>query len=129
MMAEITVHYLREGHNVVAIDANPAMCAAVEAKFRDYIRIGQLKIINRGITEAKGQLELWVCDDLPQWSLFHRDLASRHGTKRHRIVVDCVPIKEIIEFGLADLMKIDIEGNEQIYISRLTSDIAPKYIS
>jgi hypothetical protein len=41
----------------------------------------------------KGQSEFWVCDDLPQWSSFHRDLASRHGAKHHRIVVDCVPIK------------------------------------
>jgi FkbM family methyltransferase len=125
-----TSHYLREGYNVVSIDANPVICAAIETKFCDYIRIGQLQIINRGITEAKGQLEFWVCDDLPQWSSFHRDLASRHGAMHHQIVVDCVPIKEIIdEFGIADYMKIDIEGNEQICISGLTSDIAPKYIS
>jgi FkbM family methyltransferase len=125
-----TGHYLDEGCRVVAVDANPAMCAAMDARFRDYIRRGQLKIINRGITEAKGQLEFWVCDDLPQWSSFHRDLASRHGAKHHSILVDCVPIKEIIdEFGVADYMKIDIEGNEQICIAGLTGDIAPKYIS
>ena len=37
-----TGHYLREGSRVVALDANPEMCAAAEANFRDYIRTGQL---------------------------------------------------------------------------------------
>jgi hypothetical protein len=44
-----TGHYLREGSRVVAPDANPEMCAAAEANFRDYIRTGQLKVINRRI--------------------------------------------------------------------------------
>jgi FkbM family methyltransferase len=125
-----TGHYLREGCQVVAIDANPAMCAAAEAQFRDYIRTGQLKIINRGVAESKGQLKFWVCDDLSQWSSFHRDLASRNGAMHHSILVYCVPIVEIIdEFGVADYMKIDIEGNERVCISGLTSDTSPRYLS
>ena len=33
-----TGHYLREGSRVVAVDANPVMCVAAEAHFRDYVR-------------------------------------------------------------------------------------------
>lgn len=125
-----TGHYLREGCQVVAIDANPAMCAAAEAQFRNYIRTGQLKIINRGVAERKSQLEFWVCDDVSEWSSFHQEIASRNGAKHHSIPVDCVPIREIInEFGVAHYMKIDIEGNDRICISGLTSDTAPRYIS
>jgi FkbM family methyltransferase len=125
-----TGHYLREGCRVVAVDANPAMCAAAEAQFRNYIRTGQLKIINRGVAECKSQLEFWVCDDVSEWSSFHREIASRNGAKHHAIPVDCIPIIEIInEFGVAHYMKIDIEGSDRVCISGLTSAIAPRYIS
>jgi FkbM family methyltransferase len=125
-----TGHYLKEGSRVVSVDANPIMCAAAEARFRDYIRTGQLKVINLGVAERRGQLEFWVCDDVSEWSSFHRDIASRNGVKHHAIVVDCVPVTDLIdEFGVADYMKIDIEGNDRICISGLTSATSPQYIS
>jgi len=37
-----TGHYLRDGSRVVALDANPEMCAAAEANFGDHIPTGQL---------------------------------------------------------------------------------------
>jgi hypothetical protein len=74
-----TSHYLKGGCRVVAIDANPAMCAAAEAQFRDYVETGQLKIINRGVAERKSQQEFWVCDDMTTWSSFNREMASREG--------------------------------------------------
>jgi hypothetical protein len=44
--------------------------------------------------------------------------------------VDCIPIIEIIdEFGIADYMEIDIEGNDRICIAGLASATAPRYIS
>jgi FkbM family methyltransferase len=123
-------HYLKEGSRVVALDANPVMCAAAEAKFRDYVRTGQLKVIHRGVAEHRGQLEFWVCDDVSEWSSFHRDIASRNGAKHHAITVDCVPIMDIVdEFGTPDYMKIDIEGNDRICIAGLTRAAAPQYIS
>jgi FkbM family methyltransferase len=125
-----TGHYLREGCRVVAVDANPQMCSAAEANFRDYIRDGQLRIINRGVAEGNGQLEFWVCDDVSEWSSFHRRVASRNGAKHHAVVVDCIPISEIIaEFGVPDYMKIDIEGNDRICIAGLNTSTAPQYIS
>jgi FkbM family methyltransferase len=127
---EDSAHYLREGARVVAIDANPVMCAAAEAHFRNYIQTGQLTVINRGLAERSGQLEFWICDDVTEWSSFRRDLASRDGARHHAITVDCVPIVDVIsEFGVADYMKIDIEGNDKICIAGLTTATAPPYIS
>jgi len=125
-----TGHYLAEGCRVVAVDANPAMCAAAEDRFRDPIRAGQLTVINRGIAEQKGRLEFWVCDDISEWSSFHREIASRDGSRHHAIAVDCVPIMDIVnEFGVADYMKIDIEGNDRVCITGLAPAAAPRYIS
>jgi FkbM family methyltransferase len=125
-----TAHYLREGSRVVAVDANPVMCAAAASHFRDYIRTEQLTIINRGVAEHRGRLEFWMCDEVSEWSSFDRGIASRNGVKHHAITVDCVPIMDIVdEFGVADYMKIDIEGNDRVCIAGLTNAAAPPYIS
>jgi FkbM family methyltransferase len=125
-----TAHYLEAGARVVAVDANPTMCSAAEETFRDYIRTGQLTILNRGLAEHTGQLTFWVCDDHTEWSSFHQSIASRNGSKHHSIVVDCSPLTDVIaEFGVPDFMKIDLEGNDRICIAGLNQDIAPRYIS
>jgi FkbM family methyltransferase len=125
-----TAHYLKEGSRVVAVDANPAMCAAAQTHFHEYIRAGQLTIINRGLAEHKGQLEFWVCDDVSEWSSFHRGIASQNGAKHHAVTVDCIPIMDIVdEFGVANYIKIDIEGNDRICLAGLTKAAAPPYIS
>lgn len=89
-----TGHYLREGSRVVVLDANPTICAAAEANFRDFIRTGQLTVINRGVAEYRGQLEFWVCDEVWEWTSFHRDIASHNGMKHHAITVECGPVLE-----------------------------------
>jgi FkbM family methyltransferase len=125
-----TARYLREGCRVVAIDANPMLCAAAETLFRDAVRTGRLTVINRGLAERSGQLEFWVCDEVSAWSSFHRALASRDGAKHHAITVECATIMDIVdEFGIADYMKIDIEGNDRLCIAGLEKAAAPKYIS
>lgn len=125
-----TAHYLRSGARVVAVDADPTMCAAAEEKFSDYIRNGQLTVINRGLAEHAGQLEFWVCDDDTEWSSFDWSNASRVGSTHHSITVDCIPIMDIIaEFGVPDYMKVDIEGNDRVCIAGLTQAAAPRYIS
>ena len=125
-----TGHYLEEGARVVAVDANPVMCAAAEIRFRDYIQTGQLTILNRGIAADRGQLQFWVCESVSEWSSFHIDIASRNGAPHHAISVECTTIKDIVDdFGVADYMKIDIEGNDTICINGLTDVTAPRYIS
>jgi FkbM family methyltransferase len=125
-----TYQYLKEGSRVVAIDANPTMCTAAKARFADYISTGQLKVLNCGVGDQKGEFTFWVCDDVPEWSSFHERIASRNGAKHHSLTVECVPIGDVIkEHGTADYMKIDIEGNDRVCIAGLSSATAPPYIS
>src|SRR5215472_9220597 len=108
-----TRQYLKEGCRVIAIDANPTMCAAAVAEFQRYIDSNQLTILNCGITEQAGMLEFWICDDVSEWSSFYREIASRNGSRHHNVQVDCIPIQDIIaRFGVPDYMKIDIEGSD-----------------
>jgi len=125
-----TAHYLKDGARVVAIEANPVLCAAAESRFRDPIRSGQLTIVNRGVAERAGQFEFWICEDESKWSSFHRGLAAHNGAKHHAITVDCVTAMEVVEqFGVADYMKIDIQGNDGVCIAGLSAASAPPYIS
>jgi FkbM family methyltransferase len=125
-----TAHYLGEGATVVAIDANPSMCAAAEARFSDEISAGRLRIINKGVSDSPGVLTFWICETVSEWSSFHREIASRNGEPYHSVEVDCTPISEIIAVhGVADYMKIDIEGNDDICIKGLTPSTAPEFIS
>jgi FkbM family methyltransferase len=125
-----TARYLREGARVIAIDANPVMCQNATVQFDDYIKAGQLTILNRGIAAHKGSFEFWICDDISEWSSFNFAIASRNRVKHHSISVDCVPIDDVIrEFGVPDYMKIDIEGNDRACLDKLGTKIALRYLS
>jgi FkbM family methyltransferase len=125
-----TRQYLEEGCRVIAIDANPAMCAAVVAEFRRYIDTGQLTILNCGVAERAERLEFWICDDVTEWSSFNREFASRNGARHHAVQVNCVPIQDTLaQYGVPDYMKIDIEGNDKYCLAGLTADTRPRYIS
>jgi FkbM family methyltransferase len=125
-----TRHYLKEGCRVIAVDANPAMCAAAAAEFQRYIDSKQLTILNCGVAEQAGKLEFWICDDVSEWSSFSREIASRNGAKHHSIPVDCLAIQDIIgRFGVPDYMKIDIEGNDKYCLDGLTKETSPRHIS
>jgi FkbM family methyltransferase len=125
-----TRQYLKEGCRVIAIDANPAMCATAAAELQGYIDGKRLTILNCGVAERAEKLEFWICEDVTEWSSFDREIASRNGAKHHTLQVDCVPIQDIIaRFGVPDYMKIDIEGNDKYCLSGLTKDTSPRYIS
>jgi FkbM family methyltransferase len=125
-----TRQYLNEGCRVIAIDANPAMCAAAVAEFQSHINTKRLTVLNLGVARRAEKLEFWICDDVTEWSSFYRGIASRNRAKHHALQVDCVPIQDIIaRFGVPDYMKIDIEGNDKYCLDGLTKDTSPRYIS
>jgi FkbM family methyltransferase len=125
-----TRQYLKEGCRVIAIDANPAMCAAALAEFQRHIDTKRLTVLNCGVAHRAEKSEFWICDDVTEWSSFDREIASRNGAKHHAVEVDCVPIQDVIaRFGVPDYMKIDIEGNDKYCLDGLTKDTSPRYIS
>src|SRR5579859_2306948 len=125
-----TRQYLKEGCRVIAVDANPAMCVAAARELEQEIEAGRLTILNRGIAERAGTARFWICDDVSEWSSFHRSIASRNGVTHHAIDVECVTIQEIIgQYGVPLYMKIDIEGNDKHCIAGLSTDMRPRYVS
>lgn len=125
-----TSYYLARGYDVVAVEANPALCDEARERFADDIAAGHLSIRNIGIAESSGELEFWVSEN-SEWSSFHRDMATRAGAQAVSIRVKTMPFRDV----LADLdaplfIKIDIELNDSLCLGDLgCCDPLPPYVS
>ena len=123
-------HYLQMGYRVVAVEANPDLCALCADSFAREIAEGRLRILNVAIADSAGKREFWVCDRQTVWSSLDRSIASRDGAAARAITVECMRLDDIIrEFGVGEYAKIDIEGADGIAVGQLTRGIAPAFIS
>ena len=123
-------HYLQMGYRVVAVEANPELCALCAGSFAHEIAEGRLRILNVAIADRAGKREFWVSDRQSVWSSLDRSIASRDGSAARAITVDCMRFDDIIrEFGVGEYAKIDIEGTDSIAVGQLTRAIAPAFLS
>src|SRR6202163_1386185 len=125
-----TVYYLRKGFRVVAVEANPILAGQIAGRCQDAVRDGRLTVLNVGIAEQTGTLPFWVNDDQSVWSSFDRELAGRHGSRCHSVVVHCLTVDSIIrEHGVPYYLKIDIEGYDRVCLDSLQVGHCPRYLS
>ena len=88
-----TEYYLAKGYRVIAVEANPLLCAEAEERFAETIAAGRLRVLNLAIAETSGEAEFYVKRErAPQSSLraaeghdrlARRDRAHR-AARRHR---------------------------------------------
>lgn len=124
-----TAYYLFRGYNVVSIDANPLMIERATARFSREIEDGRLTLLNIWVGRSPGTETFWV-SDVPEWSSFNRQIASRGGTEHRPIAIPVVQFSQIIDrYGMPHYMKIDIEGNDVICLEDLKPEYCPAYIS
>jgi FkbM family methyltransferase len=134
-ICEDTNFYLSKGFKVVAIEANPAMCErAIEAHQREIER-GDLYVLNVAISDSRGPLRFFVCNEMSAWSTAHkglRDYCSRTaGATFREIEVTSQTIGDVIErFGVPFYAKIDIEGLDiECLRGFAKSSVVPNYVS
>lgn len=122
--------YLAKGFRVVAIDANPMLCAQAGAQFADHVRNGQLTIVNVGVSREPGDLDFYVNDTHSEWSSFIPEVGSRLG-KFHVERVRTAPLHELTaQYGCPYYAKIDIEGHDMIALeSLMEAGCRPKFVS
>lgn len=128
---EDTIHYLKEGFNVVAVEANPALVSYCKEKFRDAITSNRLKIINVGIAVEKTVLPFYINLHTSEWSSFDISIGGRNNTGFKIINVPCVTTKSLFEeYGVPYYMKVDIEGNDFLCLKDIPdSGEKPRYVS
>ena len=117
---EDTAFYLSRGFNVVALDANPALCERALKRFSVEIGDGRVKILNAAIWDKPGQAKFYVNLDNDHWSSLDLGWAGRDASRYQEIAVRCVTLGELFgEFGVPHYLKIDVEGVDQSVLEQL----------
>ncbi|HEX7847393.1 MAG TPA: FkbM family methyltransferase [Chitinophagaceae bacterium] len=127
---EDTVHYLKKGFNVVAVEANPVLAEQNSKKFAKAIEEKRLTILNVGIAPQEGELIFYKNLRLTEWSSFDKVLGSRGGGYEE-LQVQCVTTEKLFEtYGIPFYLKVDIEGFDYLCINALGyKNELPKYVS
>ncbi|MDB5443657.1 MAG: FkbM family methyltransferase [Phenylobacterium sp.] len=133
-ICEDTDFYLRKGFRVVAVEADPASCAAAEARYRGEVASGQLTVLNRAISDTARPLRFYVCKTMSAWSTASaelRDQWTRQGAEFDEIEVPAITGAMLIErYGVPHYAKIDIEGFDLICLAGFRAAASqPDYVS
>ena len=126
-----TAFYLSRGFNVVALEANPALCDLAAGRFRTAIDEGHLKIVNAAIWETAGETTFYINLDNDHWSSLDVGWAGRDASRCKEIRVRCVTLADLFdEFGIPHYLKIDVEGVDHMVLEQLRGrDRLPQYVS
>jgi FkbM family methyltransferase len=126
-----TAFYLSRGYNVVALDANPALCEQAERRFHAAIDDGRLTVRNIAISDKSGEATFHINLDNDHWSSLEAQWALRGATRSKAITVRCVTLSELFdEFGVPYYLKIDVEGvDDRVLMQLCGSSVRPLYVS
>jgi len=118
-----TAVYLQLGYNVVAIEANTILLAAMKQRFKEAINSNRLILLNYAIAEENHKkILLYLSDDDSQSSLIKKT--------GHAITVVSRTLESLmIEYGVPYFCKIDIEGSDYMAIHSLSKSHRPPFIS
>jgi FkbM family methyltransferase len=127
-----TAVYLKHGYQVVAVEANPALCQELQLRFANEIAAGQLSIVERAISRKK-LVTLFVNTADHGWGTTLPSYAER-GLRLRGVVVP-VEVKgatliDLIRcYGVPYRIKIDIEGADILCLLDLYDGDLPQYLS
>jgi FkbM family methyltransferase len=126
-----TAFYLSRGFDVVALEANAALCKIAEERFRSEIDDGYLKIVNAAIWETAGETTFYINLDNDHWSSLDVGWAGRDASQCEEVRVRCVTLADLFdEFSVPHFLKIDVEGVDHMVLEQLRGrDTLPQYVS
>lgn len=121
---------LAKGFRVVAIEADPVLCAKLRERFADEIESGDCVVENLGVSDSEGLLEFYV-NDFSEWSSFVKDGKATSELGHSCIQVRTEPLSRITRrHGAARYLKIDIEGFERQALLTLRPSLPmPQFLS
>jgi FkbM family methyltransferase len=120
--------YLKLNTHVICIEPQPA---CVKLLTRKYFRNPQVTILNKGVSDSIGTMDLYICSEAPTISTFSEEW--QHGRFENylwdkTVTVSVTTLDEVIkEFGCPYFCKIDVEGYEYNVLMGLSQPIP--YIS
>ncbi len=110
-----TRFYLDKDFRVVALDANPALCAAARQSFAPELEQGRLHIVDAALHTRPGELvTFYVNPRKDDWSSLNAGYARREGDEATEVRVPGVTLAELFErHGVPRYLKCDIEGADE----------------
>jgi FkbM family methyltransferase len=130
---EDTEFYLKKGFRVVAVEANPDLCAIVSERLSSAIASGKLVIVNKAlarepgiVTFYKSEKSVWGTLD-PEWA----ERNQRMGTQSAPCEIEATDMASLIaQFGAPYYAKFDIEGFDLVGLEGLSASAErPRYVS
>lgn len=131
---EDTEFYLRKGFRVVAVEADPLLCAEVAERLQADVARGALKIVDRAIDAEAGEVTFYRNALYSVWSTIDPDWVRRNEANGGPSVATRVPATTlaavIAAHGVPYYLKLDIEGLDRIALAGLRdSATRPRFVS
>lgn len=127
-----TDFYLKKGFRVVALEANPDLCARGRERFAEAIADGRLEIVEAALSETDhGTLSFFVNPVKDDWSSAQKSWAEKGGHSSIEITVQAVTLHSLFrDHGVPYYIKCDIEGADLLFTEQLrASGELPDYVS
>jgi len=126
--------YLKKGFTVVAVEANPTLCAGLKRRFTKQISERRFFLIEKAIAEKTGEVTFFTNTDATIWGTIREDWArrnARRGVASEKITVPSIRFSSLIEeFGVPYFLKIDIEGADWLCLDGLLQfESRPRFVS
>jgi FkbM family methyltransferase len=124
--------YLKRGRKVIAVEANPDLCAGLRGRFAAEITSGQLVLVDKAISRRR-RVTLYVNTSDHGWGTILPSYAE-HGRKMRgelrAIEVETTTVIDLIrEHGVPHRMKVDIEGVDYLCLLDLFDSDLPAHLS
>jgi FkbM family methyltransferase len=120
-----TRFYLDKGFSVVALEANPALCAAARVAFAAEIAEGRLAVEERALWHegGGGTIGFFVNHEKDDWSSTSRPWAEKGGHRAEEIAVPTTTLAELFDrHGTPRYIKCDVEGMDEFFAAQLLAD-------
>jgi FkbM family methyltransferase len=127
-------YYLHRGYNVVAVEANPELCAAGQKRFKREIQAGRLALHNAALCPSlTDTLEFHICDKNNEWSSLDKWRLDLIGGPVRTVKVPGIVLQKIFDmYGTPHYIKCDIEGADGEFVDQLLKTPiaqAPDFVS
>ena len=130
---EDTDFYLKKGFRVVAVEANPELCALGRERFAGPLAEGRLTLVNNALAREAGEVTFYVNENSvwgtidPLWAERNR----RMGAPSRAITVPATTMGDLLaSHGVPYYAKFDIEGLDMVGVEGLSAaESRPTYIS
>ena len=123
-------YYLSRDFRVLCIEADPALCRDLAARFAGPIASGRLSVVNAALASKRGTMEFWVCEGKSVWTSFDKSVATREGRTATRVELEAYPMDELCAaHGVPFYVKLSLHGHEHFCLADIHPPAAPTYLS